>query len=649
MHRAGTALAAFTMVMGVAALISIGPVTTVARAGDSVRSFEPRPLSQPVYDVRSPETTDNLLDPDPPRAGQRQYLSADDGTQLFVETYLPRQRTGGPVVADRLPGLMIITPYESSDSVFGTAVFVSTGGRAAHEQTRDFATYFATRGYAVSIAHLRGTGLSGGCFDSPSPLERADSVRFVHWAAEEARWSSGKVGLFGGSTPATAALEAAISTDPRARGLKAVVESAAITSIYAGLNGDGVPDNALAGQWPANVANDGGPRADEVPIEDITGVATRLAGRPGCGPAYLAPDNLDGDFNDWWADRELRRGMADVHVPFLAMQGFKDPGVYPVMLDGFFDQIPSATPRAGFFGQWPHEHPDFGGTNPGPQRGDWREIATAWFDRWVKGLPTKAESWPTVQVQNNEGEWRADHGFPNVSGTPGTLALGSDCTLGAPAPAGTTTFNDASTTLTGAAGCQKDGLSAAVFETKAPLGGALRISGTPHLDLWVKLDKPDAHVVATLEALDAKGNPVFDAPIEGRRSAQHLAPYVDGRFEQRYPVPAPVQQATLIPLRLTPVDLVVPKGGRLRLTVAGVCVGTACATNSGGTKPSGAATKVEILHDCGTRVSALRFTLPPADRDVLAVKPHPNPAPRPIQSDPAEVDGGGIATATPCE
>jgi X-Pro dipeptidyl-peptidase len=635
--------------MRVRAVLAAALLTMCAAPGAAAqerRPFVPQPASDEVYDVAEP--------PGLPGSGQQVFVRADDGVRLYTETYLPKKRAGGPARPSRLPALMMMTPYQGTEP-FGVA---AGSPSAARTYTRNLAIYFARRGYAFTVAHMRGTGSSGGCFDYTGPLERADGARLVDFIGREAPWASGRVGLFGGSTPGTAALGAATSGDPRIEPLRAVVLSIPIPSQYAVWNGDGVPDTIALANWPGNVANDALPHPDDAGQEDPKALAFALAQRPGCAGEVMAPENYDGDYTPWYEQREHRSRAHRIRAATLLHGALHDPGVYPVAFQGFFERLPRTTPRMAIFGQWGHMHPDFDTADPdappGPGRGDWRAIVTAWFDRHVAGLPAKTSHWPAVQVQDNEGVWHTERGFPETTGTPGRLALGGGCDLGARQPTGVTAFNDASVTV---APPVCTGAGAAVFETPA-LTKALRITGTPVLDLWVGLDKPDAHVAATLEAVDAEGHSVYSAPIEGRRSAQHLDPLVDGRFEQRAAQQAPVGRAVNIPVRMTPVDLVVPPGGRLRLTVAGACVGTLCPLFSGGTQPSGSATQVSILHDCAGPVSALRFTMPPPDRPELDVQPLPGPAgpglplpdpPAPAEPSPAEqVDGGGIATAPIC-
>ncbi len=171
------------------------------------------------------------------------------------------------------------------------------------------------------------------------------------------------------------------------------------------------------------------------------------------------------------------------------------------------------------------------------------------------------------------------------------------------------------------------------------------------LDLWLKLGLNDAHLAAKLETFDAAGQPVADGFTYGLRSARHLDPLIDNRFGQRKGKAAPTTVPVRVPVRFQPTDLVVPKGGRLRITVAGsLIVNTGLAQLGipeplflGPSLPSLLPTPVRILHDCGVRVSALRFEMPSTTPDFLRI------AGDSVTPPSAQlISDGGLATAPVC-
>ena len=227
---------------------------------------------------------------------------------------------------------------------------------------------------------------------------------------------------------------------------------------------------------------------------------------------------------------------------------------------------------------------------------------------------------------------------------------------GSGAPSGSTSFVEGApeTTETG----HPPG-TAAVFET-LPLDGRLELTGLPVLDMHVSLDKPDAHLAVALEALDAEGEPIEAGRTWGLRSMQHLDPLVRHRFEQETRRDPEVGEAIRVPVRLQPTSLVVPKGGRLRLTVAGSIITFdgldiveegAGALIQGPSQPSGSFTRVTVHHDC-EHPTVLRFEMPRRKARLLNVREVDERVDVPLASTPRArprpADGAGLATQEVC-
>jgi len=269
----------------------------------------------------------------------------------------------------------------------------------------------------------------------------------------------------------------------------------------------------------------------------------------------------------------------------------------------------------------------------------------AWFDRHLKGdKRAGTDKWPTAQVQDNTGQWRAEPDWPRAGGPDAQLALGAGGTLGQTAPTGSSSFVEGLWTE-GPAGKQGRGdeRGRLVFQTP-PVAGPLHVTGQPVLDAHVTLDRPDAHLAARLEALDAQGRVVRFAETMGFRSMQHLDPLVDGRFAQEEAKLAPVGTPVRVPLRFDPASFVVPEGGRLRLTLAGSLAPNTLTAS----QPSGLLTNVTVHHDC-TRPSVLRFQTLPAKPDLLDVHEAGEELPlRGGDVPKGASDGGGLASAKVC-
>lgn len=576
--------------------------------------FEPRPASRPLYGTAPPSS-------DP--AVQRHVVEASDGVDLYVETWLPRA-TDRHRPAATIPTVLVMTPYASQD------VAVYDGAAVA---------WFTARGYAVAQAHVRGTGESGGCLEQSAGQQIDDGARIVEYLGRDAPWTNGKVGMYGISYDAETQLSVAGLGDKRRTSyLKAIVPVASVGGQYEYSFYDGVPFTGFAARsnvgYLATVSAT--PGAQPAPTHQVEKLS--------CQPEVLTSStDQDGDMTPYWQAREYRGGASSITAATLYVHGLRDFNVMPQTASGLYDRIPASTPHKGLFGVWNHQFPDrHPGVEPLLARADWLPMATAWFDRYLKGLKTGVEQWPGAQVQASDGTWRAEPDFPANGGRVGQLALGPEGSLGVTSPVGSSSF------VEGVAEEARVPGDRVAFVTP-PLDKELHLTGVPVLDLWLTTDRSDGHVTAAVEVLDASGEVVRHAGdfqevagTFGARSLQHLEPIRDNWFRQEASSPAPVGTPLRVLLRMLPTDLLVPAGGRLRVTVAGG------ASYSGrDLAPSGAAPTITLLHDC-EHPSVLRFLMARPDVPRLDVRELDDEGP--LEGEPRrrhDVDGG-LATERVC-
>jgi predicted acyl esterase len=597
-----------------AAGLASGASAVASERGRPPVVFDATPASPPLYGIQPPS-----VDP----ARQRQVVTAADGTALFVETWLPAPKDGATPPA-RVPVVVSISPY-------------LTLGAVESAWARDT---FVPRGYAYANVHVRGTGESGGCIDLFGAVEADDSARVIEHLGRDAAFSDGNVGGYGVSYPGGTILSAAGRGDPeRVKYLRAVAAGAPYHSAHeAQWTFDGVPSFLVPTTTPGSYFLQSlGLTLDAVPTPPEPG---HLIERPGCqAPHALAALDWSGNHTAWHAERDNRAWTANISAATLIFHGHADlvpiGGSPPSIERGLFDELPAGTPRAGVFGVFGHrlprtEHPEI------------EDMVVAWFDRHLRGIDTGTDAWPEVQVQGTDGRWRSESDWPTLGGPVGHLALGPAGALGASEPTGSTTY------LEGPYETTPDEApdSVAVFETE-PLPDRLELSGQPVLDLWLQLTVPDAHVAARLEVIRG-GERV--AMTYGLRSAQHLAPFANGRFVQAVPELPPVGVPVRVPVRFQPTDLVAEAGDVVRVTVAGSLIVNDGLSQFGIPEPvflgpsqaSGVVAPVEILHDCA-HPSTLRFELPTRSSRTLAIGTGAA-----IPRTDLVHDGGGVATARVC-
>lgn len=602
-------------------LLALAPAAHAASAPDAGEAFEPAPRSQPLFGVKPPADD---------AARQQKTVTAADGTALYVETWLPAAKDGNEPPA-KIPTVLVMTPYVQKGDE-----------RYPDRNLAPVVAWFAARGYAVAQHHVRGTGESGGCLEQTAENQIDDAARIVEYLGRDAPWSNGNVGMYGHSYDAETQVSVAGRGDrTKTQYLKAIVPSATVGSQYEYSNMDGVP---FAGQallsnttyLTLTSLNPGTAPINEKSLE-----------RFGCQPELFAGSvDYSGNVTPFWQRREYRTGAPNITAATLWVHGLSDWNVQPITLAGFFDRLPASTPRAGLFGIWEHNYPDkHAGVRPEWARQDFLPMVTAWYDRYLKGEETGVEAWPEVQLQGNDGQWRAEQGFPQTGGPAGQLALGPEGVLGARTPTGATEFQEGPDDYETVSGTR------AVFETPK-VTAPLHLTGQPVADLWLQTNRTDGHVTVKLQVLGKDGAVLRQSDeasgqevgTYGARSLQHLDPMPDNWFKQESAKPAPADTPLRVQVRFQPNDLVVPAGGRLRLTIAGA---TDWART---TLPSGSGATIQLLHDC-KHPSGLRFLMPWADAPQFNVRETDEKDVGPLPSTPAparETDGGGIGSAAVC-
>ncbi|MDB5592215.1 CocE/NonD family hydrolase [Enterovirga sp.] len=125
-------------------------------------------------------------------APRSRYLVMRDGCRLAVDVYLPAQRDeGGPKPAERLPAILILTPYYRRFRMRDGAEGEPSPNAGKYRDA------FVPRGYALVVVDTRGTGASFGTRDSfRSPREREDSREVADWIVSQP-WSDGRIGATG--------------------------------------------------------------------------------------------------------------------------------------------------------------------------------------------------------------------------------------------------------------------------------------------------------------------------------------------------------------------------------------------------------------------------------------------------------------------
>lgn len=185
-------------------------------------------LSQPDHQV--------LVDRDVP-------ILMRDGVELDADLFRPAD--GAPC-----PAIVGLHGYSKRKQVTPSMPVAMGAGRNAEVEAGD-PLFYARRGYAHVIVNARGTGKSGGIYDYQGPVETADGVEVVEWAASQP-WCDGSVGIAGQSYFAIMALRVAAQRPPS---LKAIYAPWGRASSYRGYYLGGIVAARFLSSWPHSLAN----------------------------------------------------------------------------------------------------------------------------------------------------------------------------------------------------------------------------------------------------------------------------------------------------------------------------------------------------------------------------------------------------------
>jgi putative CocE/NonD family hydrolase len=508
-----------------------------------------------------------------------------------------RAHVDRPDAPGRFPTLIVQTPYNKDA---GIGAFLAGSSR-----------FFVTRGYAVVTVDVRGTGSSGGQWDSFGNAEQRDGPEVVEWAAEQP-WSTGKVGLTGPSYMAlnqllTAArrpphLEAIFPIVPMADGYRDIVFSGGSTNVsfipfWLGLVTVGSLTPAPQAENPLETLSVLLQHANAVLDFDLPSV---LSAATGGEIAY------DGPF---WKTRSPLEVVDRIRVPAFVVGGLHD--LFQRGTPLIYERLKRHVPARLLMGPWNHIEGSTGAGLPADGVPALNSIALRWFDRWLLGRRTRIGRIPRVtQYVWGRERYVTQHDWPDPRLDPKRLYLRGDAGLAAGAPreaeptqsffqdplTGICTLSTEQWTvgLADPIPCVSDRTDdergVAGYAT-APLRRRLELSGPILANLWVETTAADA--VATVRVKDVAPNgevteltngwltgsfravdPARSRYLRDRRrdgSARGplrlLQPWHP--FTRASVLPVRAGEPVRMPIEIFPTRATIRPGHRLKLTVSG--------------------------------------------------------------------------------
>lgn len=393
------------------------------------------------------------------------------------------------------------------------ATYDSTRTRISNSLVRTW----VPRGFAVVHSEAPGTGRSQGCATVGDTPERTAMRFVVDWLNGRANgyttptgservsatsWSTGKVGMMGTSYEGTLPLAAAMTG---VAGLEVVIPVSPNTSYYHYYRSNGL------------VRSPGGYLGEDVDVLYDFVASGQPATRTACdriwknGIFAAGQDRATGDFNDFWASRELLPYVGNIHAAVLLAHGLNDFNVMPSHSVRIYEAMKAhGLPVSMYLHQGGH-----GGDPPA-------DMVNRWFSHYLYGVDNGVGSDPPVWIVSSTAaesamvKGRAPGqrpampppapyaSFPVPGSAPVRLYPTGDgngvAALALRASRGLGSLAD-DAALSGSANAGAASSTHRLLFATAPLTDSLHLSGTPRVTLRIAADRPAANLSVWLVTL----------------------------------------------------------------------------------------------------------------------------------------------------
>jgi putative CocE/NonD family hydrolase len=525
-------------------------------------------------------------------------ITMSDGVVLRANIWLPSS-TG------HYPTVLTVTGYnKDAGDPTGECASSPSQGIAGDEPA------LAEKGFAVMVLDDRGTGDSGGKWDSWGERTQQDYKEVLDWIQGQG-WSDGGVATTGESYMGITSLliaeaDAARVKEGKPRAVQAVWADIPMADAYRDVTFQGGSvDSGFIPLWlglvtglsdlPPASAQENPQEAATVYLEHLFGNAEFSVSHI-LGAALGEEDAYDGPF---YRLRSPVVRASEITVPVVIQGGWWD--LFQRGEPLLWESLTNSKDRVLFMSA--HYH-----ITSGPEY-ETPNLKEAWFSHWLKGTKNGVQKTPKVNLYPINGtHWEHFKTFPlpktsyrrlYLSGeSSGSAPLSvHDGSLGSAPPTGES--GDTAPLLPASSPCSRETAqwtagaasnpfcdttnntyeASSLTYTTAPLGAPEKIAGLLKTNLWASLSTSDATLVAVLSEVepDGKSEQITAGFLQAslRATDPSLATYGPKNIITRpwHPFTKESQQAvtpgqpTEYEVEIYPTGVIVPAGDRLRLTV----------------------------------------------------------------------------------
>lgn len=435
------------------------------------------------------------------------------------------------------------------------------------------------RGFAVVHSEAPGTGLSTGSPTVGGAPERLAPKAVIDWLNGRAKgfttadgttevrasWCTGKVGMTGTSYNGTIPVAAATTG---VKGLEAIIPVAPNTSYYHYYRSNGLVRS------PAGYL---GEDIDSLYDFINSGDPTRRAAGDALyrdGEFAKNQDRRTGDYNAFWAGRDLLRFTDGIKCAVLMAHAFNDWNVVPEHSVRISQALKGRVPLVQYFHQGGH-----GGNPP-------LELMNKWFTRFLYNVENGVEKGPKAYIvrerepgapfnANNGPVAYADYPNPDAVSVPFYLTAGGK-TQGALAPVkpsatqGRETLTDDVALSAPALALAADSPNRLLYATPE-LTAPLHLSGTARVSIRLASSAPAANLSVYLVQLPWTEGPIGTQNLitRGWADPQNAKSLTKGGDYHSLEPGSPLKPGAFVTVTfdLQPDDQIIPAGKRIGLMI----------------------------------------------------------------------------------
>lgn len=506
------------------------------------------------------------------------YLTMRDGVKIAIDVVLPKPLVAGA----KVPAIMHMTRYWRSN------------------QADKPAPFFPSHGYAQVFVDARGTGASFGVWRAPfAPDEVKDYGEVVNWIVKQP-WSNGKVGATGNSYEGNTSLWLTVNLNPA---VKAVIprhfefDEFSETPYPGGVFTDWMVKTWSQGNYQLD-NHPGVTLVDEDTDQHLYREAAKLRAQNVDVYAAARQNTFRDDraFGMTLDDISLHAYISQIQKSNAAINswgGWFDASTADAIIRSF---MTLSNYQRAVIGPWNHG----GGQNASPYQGDQALRVMLgyemlrFFDHYLKEVDTGLDSQKLLYYFTlGEGKWKTTTAWPLPQAKSTRWYIDDANTLSNETPRTATGEDSYTIDFEATSGAQNRWHTQVggqvsypdraaedkklIAYTSAPVAADTEITGHPVIDLFVTSTATDGAFFVYLEDVDEQG--VVTYVTEGALRALHrkistdAPPYKTAvpyhSFKKKDAMPLVPGQIAELKFALQPTSVLIKKGHRLRVAIAG--------------------------------------------------------------------------------